>query len=177
MNIGFVSSPERGETDRLLAEAAEQLLREGVQLAGIIKHMDHVARAENGCDMQVRVLPAGPIIQITQNLGQGSNACRLDPGALVEAVTRVEAGDLQEASLFILNKFGPEEATGRGFVSAIGRAIESDIPVLVGVGKASLDAFGEFSGGLAHALPADLDNILDWCRTAVATQPDQRKRA
>jgi hypothetical protein len=62
-------------------------------------------------------------------------------------------------------------------VSAIGRAIESDIPVLVGVGKASLDAFGEFSGGLAQALPADLDKILDWCRAAAATQPDARKRA
>lgn len=177
MNIAFVSSPERGETDRLLAEAAERLLREDMRLAGIVKHMDHVARAENGCDMQVRVLPAGPIIQITQNLGQGSNACRLDPGALVEAVTRVEAGDLQEASLFILNKFGPEEATGRGFVSAIGRAIEHDVPVLVGVGKASLPAFREFSGGMAHALPAELDKILDWCRAAAAARHGARRRA
>ena len=61
----------------------------------------------------------------------------------------VEGQSLSASELFILNKFGPEEAAGRGFVTAIAKAVEADVPVLVGVGKASLDAFHTFCGGQA----------------------------
>ena len=86
----------------------------------------------------------------------------LDPGAIATAVSTVESQSLAEADLFILNKFGPEEAAGRGFVSVIAAALEHDIPVLVGVGKASLDAFNTFAGGMAEALPADPNQIRHW---------------
>lgn len=162
MKIASITSSNRGETDQILSSIAAELQAEGVALCGIVKDQSHDSAFANGCDMKVRVLPAGPIIQITQNLGAGSDACRLDPGAIATAVSTVESQSLAEADLFILNKFGPEEAAGRGFVSVIAAALEHDIPVLVGVGKASLDAFNTFAGGMAEALPADPDKIHHW---------------
>jgi len=174
MRIARVSSKMRGETDRLLAEVADQLRAGGSSLAGIVKDLGHTSAYDNGCDMKVRVLPEGPVIEITQNLGAGSDACRLDPGAIATAVSTVESSLLDKVDLFILNKFGPEEASGRGFVSVIGKAVEQGIPVLVGVGVvgASREAFDTFAGGLAETLAADPDTIREWCLAAMSEDQD-----
>lgn len=170
MKIACVTSAKRGETDRVLSDIADRLHATGTQLAGIVKEQDYIAGFANGCDMKVRVLPEGPVIKITQDLGRGSDACRLDPGGIADAVSCVER-QMAGADLFILNKFGPEEVAGRGFVSAIGKAALHDVPVLVGVSGPNLDAFAAFSDGLADTLPADADAILAWCRAAVPGDP------
>ncbi len=121
MPIAFVSAPGPGETDRLLAETAAQLARQRVRVAGIVKELSYESASRNGCDMKVRVLPDGPVIRITQNLGKGSDACRLDPAAIADAVARVECCDLADAQVFILNKFGPEEAAGVAFAPSSAR--------------------------------------------------------
>ncbi len=168
MKIAYVTSQKRGETDRLLSEIAGQLQATGKSLVGIVKVTDYESSFENGCDSKVRVLPKGPEITITQNLGAGSDACRLDPSAITEAVSRVEAGSMENADLFILNKFGPEEAAGRGFCNVIGTALDQGVPVLVGVGGASAGAFEDFAGGLAVTLLDDAQTILDWVHDAIA---------
>ncbi|UWQ90834.1 DUF2478 domain-containing protein [Aliisedimentitalea scapharcae] len=163
MKLACVSAEGRGETDRILAQTAALLERDGIRTSGIVKVLDHESAFANGCDMVVRVLPDGPQIKITQSLGEGSDACRLDPGAIAQAVSTVENAELDEASVFILNKFGPEEAAGRGFCAVIGKALERGIPVLVGVG-ASRANFDSFASGLATDLPADPNAIRAWCR-------------
>ncbi|WP_113911938.1 DUF2478 domain-containing protein [Roseovarius dicentrarchi] len=162
MKMASVTSDERGAVDRLLSDIAERLQADGATLAGIVKDHSHDSRFANGCDAKVRVLPKGPVIQITQDLGAGSDACRLDPGAIAQAVATVEAASFENADLFIVNKFGPEEAAGRGFCNAIATALERGIPVLVGVGSASMPAFNEFAGGLATALAPQPGAILAW---------------
>lgn len=169
MKIARVSSTTRGETDRLLSELADKLQLNGRHLAGIVKDQSHESAFDNGCDMKVRVLPEGSVIRITQNLGAGSDACRLDPSAIVEAVRQVESKSLDGVDLFILNKFGPEEISGHGFCSVIGSVIEQGIPVLVGVGMASREKFDEFAGGLAEALPDDAEALAKWCQAAMQT--------
>jgi hypothetical protein len=166
MKIACVSSDVRGQTDAVLSDLAGRLQAKGKTLAGIVKEQTYHSSFANGCDMKVRVLPDGPVIQITQNLGTGSDACRLDPGAIANAVSSVENSPLEGADMFILNKFGPEEAAGRGFCAVIGAALDRGVPVLVGVGGASKAAFEAFADGLAVALPAELPAILEWCQTA-----------
>lgn len=163
MKLACVTSKKQGETDRLLAELAAALEAEGKVLSGIVKDLGYSALHENGCDMSVRVLPTGPVIKITQDLGKGSDACRLDPTALADAVARVEQVGFQNVDLFILNKFGPEEAASRGFCSVMGKALEHDIPVLVGVGMGNKDAFLKFAGNLAEDLPDDASALRRWC--------------
>ena len=168
MKIARVTSNKQGETDRLLTGTAALLQKDGFALAGIVKDLHHVSGFENGCDMKVKVLPDGPIIQITQNLGAGSDACRLDPSAIADAVTQVENGALDDADLFILNKYCPEEVAGRGFISAIGRAVQKGVPVLVGVSGPSCASFDAFAGGLADELPDDPAALEAWCRGAMS---------
>ncbi len=162
MKIASITAPERGATDEILVDIAARLQAQGRIVAGIVKDSGYCSGFANGCDTKVRVLPDGPILKITQELGKGSDACRLDPGAIAQAVACVENGALQHADVFILNKFGPEEAAGRGFCAAIGLALERGIPVLVGVGAANQAAFDQFSGGLATALAPQPEAILAW---------------
>ena len=165
MQIAYIKSQKRGETDRLLSEIADKLQTQGKSLAGIVKVQAYESSFDNGCDMKVRVLPEGPDIKITQNLGTGSDACRLDPTAITDAVARVEAQSLENADLFMLNKFGPEESAGRGFCNVIGTALDAGVPVLVGVGGASIAAFESFAGDLAVSVPEDEQAILDWVQS------------
>lgn len=173
MKIGTVGAVGRGETDRLISEAAARLEASGLRLSGIVKVLQDMPADSHHCDMDVRVLPSDKTIRITQSLGTESTGCRLNPAAIADAVASVEAEACTDsgakADLFVLNKFGPEESEGRGFRAAIAAALEQDIPVLVGMsgGADNKAAFAAFSAGLAEPLPADVGAIVDWCLKAV----------
>jgi hypothetical protein len=168
MKIAVISSPVRGETDRLISEAAANLIAKGKKLLGAVKVLTNIEGANHDCNMDLRILPTGRMIRITQSLGAGSTSCRLHPGAIADAVAEVETTGAAGFDLFVLNKFGPQEAEGHGFCATIAEALSQDVPVLVGVGKACRSAFDDFAGGLAETLPAELPAILDWCENALA---------
>ncbi|WP_127114327.1 DUF2478 domain-containing protein [Shimia sediminis] len=168
MKIGIVSAEGRGETDRLISETASTLVAEGATLSGIVKVLDEVQpEGSHHCDMSVRVLPGDETIRITQSLGDGSAGCRLNPTAITEAVAAVERGAAAQTDLFVLNKFGPVEAEGRGFRSAIAQALETGVPVLVGVTPGTRPAFDAFTADVGEVLAADKADILAWCRDAM----------
>ena len=168
MKIAVISSQKRGEIDRLISQAAADLQAQGVRLSGIVKVDDGAPEADCACDMSVRALPDGEIIPITQDLGKGSDACKLNPSAIAHAVARVEAQPLDGVQMFLLNKFGPEEARGRGFCNAIAAALAEGIPVLVGVGGPSREAFDSFVDNLAEEVAPEPQAIRDWCTSALA---------
>ncbi len=168
MKLAYISSPKRGEIDRLLAETAARLEVQNANLAGVVKLLEENPNPAHYCDMDLRVLPDGDTIRITQSLGEGSAACRLNPAAIQQAVAAVENTDLATSDLFILNKFGPQEAEGHGFRHTIGAALEQGVPVLLGVGTSMQRSFDTFSDGMAEQLPEDLDAIEAWCVSAIA---------
>ena len=86
MKIAVVSSKTIGQTDLLISNAAEALESDGVRLSGVVKILDSEKAGDHHCDMDLRVLPDGPEIRITQSLGEGSKGCRLNPAAISEAV-------------------------------------------------------------------------------------------
>jgi len=161
MALAFVRTIERGLTDRLLWEFADRLQERGFNLAGVVQ-TNSDRPGSHHCDMDVRVLPAGPAIRINQVLGEESRGCRLNPVALEEAVALVETTLDSSPELLIINKFGKHEAEGRGFRPLIAEALARDIPVLLGVNALNLDAFEGFSCGLAEELSADATAIATW---------------
>ena len=161
MALAFVRTVERGLTDRLLWEFADRLQARGFSLAGVVQ-TNSDRPGSHHCDMDVRVLPAGPVIRINQVLGEGSRGCRLNPVALEEAVALVETGLEQSPDLLILNKFGKHEAEGRGFRPLIAEALARGIPVLLGVNALNQQAFEEFSGGYAEELAPDAEGLILW---------------
>lgn len=161
--LGFVTmNDSAGAADRLLADAAERLAAQGLRLAGAVQsNLDR--GPDQACDMDLRILgDDGPVIRISQNLGNCASGCRLDSGALQQAVGRAEAVLAQGADLVIVNKFGKQECYGRGFRDFIAQALAQDIPVLLSVPAEQLPGFHDFAGDLAE--PVAAAGLLDWCR-------------
>ena len=126
----------------------------------------NVDRADRAlCDMDLRLLPDGPTVRISVDRGPEARGCRLDPDALERSVAWTEAA-LDRAEFLVVNKFGKQEAEGRGLAGTIATALERDMPVLVGVNGLNLPPFLEFAGGLAQALPPEPQAVLDWCLSA-----------
>lgn len=161
MEISYISTNEQGKSDALLATVADRLLQKGLRLAGIIQTNSDRPDCR-GCDMDVRVLPDGPTIRISQALGPEARGCRLDPAALEQSVVEVQARLNDATDILILNKFGKHEADGRGFRDLIAEALSLDLPVVTAVNQMNEAAFVEFTGGAARKLPAVADTIEEW---------------
>jgi hypothetical protein len=157
LNIRYVSLPGKGQTDACLTAAVRVLQAAGLWLAGTIA----LETDDPSCDMQLQVLPDGPVIRINQNLGRQAKGCRLDGGALEQAVSEVSSR-IANAQLLIVNKFGKLEAMGRGFVPLIVQALDRGVPVLIGVNTLNLSDLEGFAGDMALALPGDPAAIADW---------------
>lgn len=157
MSLRYVSLSGRGQTDACLTAAVRLLQAAGLRLAGTMA----LETADPACDMQLQVLPDGPLIRINQNLGAQARGCRLDGGALETAVVEV-AARLSGAQALIVNKFGKLEAQGRGYVPLIAQALEAGIPVLIGVNALNLPELLTFAGDLAQELPGEPHAIAAW---------------
>lgn len=165
MKLAYVTSTETGAVNRVLADLVTVLTAKGHALAGTTQ-MDTRRQGSRLCDMDVQVLPIGEVIRISEYRGENARGCRLDADALEQAVT-LTLDRLRTADLLIINKFGKHEAEGRGFRDAIATALDRGIPVIVGTNALNIDAFHEFTGGLADPLPADLNSLRTWAEQAL----------
>lgn len=174
MNIACTFAPGRGDTDLILNTVALRLQARGYRVLGTVQ-INTEQEGQGPCDMDIKVLPNGPLLRISQSLGRDAQGCRLDSTVLETAVGLVGHaltagnGDQAGADCLIINKFGKQEAEGRGFRDVIARAAELDIPVLVGLNRLNQAAFAQFSGGFAETLTPDADTIEHWFLSHVPT--------
>ncbi len=164
MKIGYTMAPGRGDTNLMLHRLASSLIQQGYRPVGTVQ-INAERESAGPCDMDVKVLPEGVTIRISQSLGAASRGCRLDPAALETAVGLVEAELAKGADCLIVNKFGKHEAEGRGFRPIIATALAADIPILVGLNALNKEAFLEFAGEFAFALPPEFPALDAWQRT------------
>lgn len=170
MHIAYTMAPGRGDTDLLLHQVAQAIIKAGYRPAGTAQI--NTERPDAGpCDMDVLVLPKGPTLRISQNLGREARGCRLDPEALETAVGLVQTR-LPASDCLIVNKFGKHEADGRGFRTVIGEALALELPVLVGLNALNADAFLEFSGGIAKRMEPRTYDIEQWLLSSIASRRD-----
>lgn len=167
MKIAYTMAPGRGDTDQLLFTLAQDLASLGYRTCGTVQI--NTECGTHPCDMDVRVLPDGPVLRISQNLGRDAKGCRLDPSALETAVGLVEMRLEPGVDVLIVNKFGKHEADGRGFRTVIADAISREIPVLVGVNPLNLIAFQEFVGGEATQLDPSRKVLVSWLQAVSDT--------
>ncbi|MEM1064397.1 MAG: DUF2478 domain-containing protein [Pseudomonadota bacterium] len=169
MKIASISAPGKGDMDLILAALAVRLASRGLRVVGLVQ-VNTECESGGPCDMDVQVLPDGAVLRISQSLGPGARGCRLDPDALARAVGLV-AARLEGADLLIINKFGKQEAAGGGFRDVIADALGTGLPVIVGLNALNAAAFEAFSGGLAEALPPDIDVLEAWAVAQAAKRP------
>lgn len=167
MKLAYVTLQGRGRTDALIADVAALLAAEGVRLAGTIQ--SNVERPDRRkCDMDLIVLPDGPIVRISEDRGDLARGCILDSGALEQTVVAVQQR-LAGAEVLIVNKFGKREAEGRGLVPVIAEALDLGLPVLIGVNGLNLAAFLAFAGEEVTPLATEAMVIAGWCKAAIPT--------
>ena len=166
MHLAYVTAKERGATDACLAEAVARLSGSGLRLVGGVQSSEG-RPGRDQCDMDLTLLPGGPVLRISQDLGPLAQGCRLDADALETAVAEV-ARRLPGAQALVVNKFGKQEQIGRGFVPLIAQALEAGLPVLVGVNAMNLKGFLDFAGDLGESLSPDPKLAADWLMHACA---------
>jgi nucleoside-triphosphatase THEP1 len=161
MRITYTMMPGRGDMDRLLCALADELANDGYRVSGVVQSNEE-RPGDHPCDMDIKVLPDGPEFRISQALGKGSRGCRLDPSALEQAALGVERSLDGGADLLLINKFGKNEAQGRGLTDAIVKAVEMDIPILCGLNDLNLPAFEAFTDNESTRLDPKIDDMKHW---------------
>lgn len=168
--LGYVAGGGRGETDRLIRDVAMRLRDKGHNLAGAVQ-VNVETGDVNKCQMDLHILSGNDTVRISQDLGSLSRGCRLDPDGLERAVGLVSAALQDGADFLIINKFGKQEADGRGFRPLIGDALSMGIPVITAVNAANSDAFLVYAEDMAQSLPTDAEAIIEWCTAQRALVP------
>lgn len=82
----------------------------------------------------------------------------------------------EHATLILINKFGREEAHGRGLRPVIAEALIAEIPLVIGVSTRNLRDFLTFVGDSATRLRPDIEAITAWCRNAIERGAHSRFR-
>ncbi|MBC06392.1 DUF2478 domain-containing protein [Thalassospira sp.] len=152
--------------DDLLAAIAEGMLANGKSVAGYVQKRRK--DADCGTLVHVRNLRSGDEMPITKNRGKMAKGCKLDGDALSTLASQLSRDVEAGSDVLIIARFGRSEAEGRGLRDVISRAMDLEIPVLVGVRDEYRDAWDEFHGGYANALAFDETAIEDWLAQAPA---------
>ncbi|MDH3474227.1 MAG: DUF2478 domain-containing protein [Rhodospirillales bacterium] len=153
--------------DRLIASVAGQLKRRGLRVGGVVQsNVEQVGECR--CDMRLEELTTGRVVSISQRLGPESRGCRLNDVALERIVALVEASLEDGLDILILNKFGRQEAEGKGLRTAIAHAAAAGIPVLVGLNRAYAAEWCRFCEGEGQLLEAEPAAIARWLETSLS---------
>ena len=164
--IGVVVYDDGLFRDALIAQCAAGLVASGYRLGGVVQSNAH-RRGRRRCDMYVNDLLSGDEIKISLDRGNEARGCRLDPDAFARIDAWIERAVLERVDLLIVNKFGREEAHGRGLRSVIAEALIVEIPLVIGVSRRNLYDFLTFVGDSATRLRPDIEAITAWCRKAI----------
>ena len=152
--------------DDVLAGVVRILKSSGVKLGGSIQ-WNETAPNRTRCSMTLEDLASGRRILVSEDRGPHARGCRLNASALEEAAVLTASSIEAGVDLVIINRFGKQEAEGRGFRQVIEAAILLDLPVLVGVNETNRDSWEGFTGNEAECLPCSIDAVLTWYGAAV----------
>ena len=157
--IAAICTSTTGEADDLVFEFATTLKNRGLNIRGLAQQTKHEGAT---CELLLVDIHSGDTYPITQDLGACSTACRLDTQALSEASIVLRLAQDESPDLVIANRFGKQEAEGRGFAAEMLQLMSMEIPLLTIVQEKYLGNWREFTGGLSLELQPDAKSIQDW---------------
>ncbi len=158
--------------DALITRCATDLAASGYRLGGIVQSNAH-RPGRRRCDMYVKDLMGGDEIKISFDRGNEARGCRLDPDAFARIDGWIERAVLEHVELLVINKFGKEEANGRGLRAVLAEALIAEIPLLIGISTQNLSDFLTFVGDSATRLGPDIEAMTAWCWNAIERRTQQ----
>jgi len=143
----------------LLANLSQTLRQRGHRVGGVLQRPGKCGpqTLQEAVDIMT-----GRCTSLCQTLGSGSESCRLDTGGLAEAAGWVQRATEENVELIIIDKFGKQEAQGKGLRAEISQAALSGIPVLTAVSRRVLPDWQEFTGGYGTILICRPDIAWQW---------------
>lgn len=165
--LGAIIYRDGQGVDPVIAGVVQVLRAEGVALCGVLQH--EVANPGNCCaSMYLENISNGTQLRLSQELGSGSQGCRLNPHTLAESSGQLLQEMDGRPDLLVLNRFGKGEAEGHGFRAVLEKAHQLQIPVLIGVKETYRSAWDDFAGDFSRALKVDSRSVVTWCTRAIA---------
>lgn len=148
-------------TDRYLADLAYKLRDAGVNVGGLVQRNSFV-RDKTKCDMEIEEILSGEVLQISEYRGQHAKGCRLDRAMLAKAATLLVRAVEAKPRILVLNKFGKVEAEGGGARDAISAAVQTGIPLIVGVPFRNIDQWRVFAADFSEECRVPGDRVDQW---------------
>jgi nucleoside-triphosphatase THEP1 len=173
--IGVVAHEDGLVRDALITQCAADLDAGGYRLGGVVQS-NTPRPGRRRCDMYVRDLLGGEEIKISLDRGNEARGCRLDADAFARIDAWIERAVRERVDLLVINKFGKEEANGRGLRAVLAEALIAETPLLIGVSPQNLGDFLAFVGGAAARLQPDIETLRAWCRNAIECGAQHRFR-
>ena len=157
--VAAIIDEDRTGVDKLLAELASRLQADGWRVHGLLQEY----RSEDGKDASVLLdIQTRASFPLYQDLGPGSNACRVDPRGVAAASVVLRKALTEGADLVIVNRFGTLESEGGGLASDMLALMSERVPLLTVVPDPYLAAWRRFSGNAGVDLPCRLDAVQAW---------------
>ena len=147
--------------DKFLAEWGYSLRSAGLNVAGLVQ-LNTFVRNPSKCDMVVEELFSGAVLQLSENRGPEARGCRLDRSILAEASALLLNALDERLDILVLNKFGKIEAEGEGLRDVLAKAVELDVPIVVGVPFRNIDQWRIFAGDMAEECPVNSTRVRRW---------------
>jgi uncharacterized protein DUF2478 len=148
--------------DLVLYAFARQLAEAGRRVCGLVQFRD---RSRSGSPCRVMSLDSWQVTEFARKDGDAAG-CRLDEHWLDQMGSQVEASVRLGTDAVIVNRFGPLEASGRGFRGAIVAASETVTPLVIAVPEFEFERWTLFSAGMTVRLDCTLGSVLVWWRRA-----------
>lgn len=156
----IIHTPDQ-EVDHLLVSFARELQAKGTDVAGLVQRNTPEPGGAHP-RMDLIDLETGREFPISQRLGKAAGSCHLDAGGLTEASHVLRRALEGRPPLLVANRFGEQEATGRGFADEMLTAMSEGIPLLTAVGDRWRKHWLDFTGGGATLLPPSLPALRRW---------------
>ena len=160
VNVAAIVHADHSIADSLLADFAFSLQRSGRRVRGLVQRFRGGASGKKAA--LLLDLGDGTTYPLFQNLGSGSVSCSVDENSLAAASVVLRRALGEKPDLVIVNRFGPLEAAGGGFVTEMLALMSDDIPVLTVVQQKHLTAWRHFTGGLAAELEPRREVLDSW---------------
>ncbi|WP_375785044.1 DUF2478 domain-containing protein [Bradyrhizobium sp. Pha-3] len=150
------------DVDKLLADFAQDLARQGVRVGGIVQR--HFKGANVTHAMVAVDVATGQEISISKPLDSGAMSCTLDTNGLAEAAAAVSRALRDKVDLLVISKFAKQEALGRGLRAEFVDAITRGVPLLTAVPRKCLGDWRTFTGDVGTLLVCDRQVVEEWWR-------------
>lgn len=135
-SIAVIANREGLDSQALLAGAVEEWRKAGARIAGVVAEEDQDGACSAGF---LRDIASGQKYSIQLPEAPAGTVCHLDPDGVAEASAGL-LGQIPDADIVVLAKFGKLEGMERGLWHAFSAAIEAGKPVLTTVSAKHVEA-------------------------------------